>query len=276
MSGSYRKLRAVRPTFSRLFARGRVGADFFARRGAIVARERAPTGVVDGIEDLRNPGIDPRRVDPAVVAFFEDTASLDLHIRSHWRFPFSIAWRLGRWFMRWVGQFVLPLEEARIVTQTFALDPERDGRSDARAVIRTYADSGEVMQAVAYATWERAGARYMSAAFPMPGGQMMGILRLDAITEDARAVVLTSESKDGDDAGVWLVLGSTLAIPAPFGERLELWSAGMEGAPRTSAPEGLPDPTILGRHEQRFFGVRFVTHDYRFWPGSDRALRSKT
>jgi hypothetical protein len=269
----------MRPTFSRLSGGLRVGAAFFARRGAIVSTDSPPRGVVDAIADLRNPAIDTSRVHPAIVVFFEDTSGLELHIRSRWRFPFSIGWRVFRVVMRWVGQFVLPIDEARIETSTFALDPARDGRSHARAVIRTYAGTGDVMQSVAYATWERDGSRYMSAAFPMPLGQVAGILRLDAIGKDDAeriAVALTSAAKDGDDAGVWFVIGSRVAIPTPFGERLELWAPGTAGAPTEPPPETIPNPTIIGRHEQRFFGVRFVTHHYWFWPRSDREPRSKT
>lgn len=230
-----------------------MGADFFARWVV----DGSPRGVVDRIEDLGHPGLDREKIAPEVVAFFEDTAGLDLHIRSRWRFPFSIGWWLVRPILRWIGQLVYPNDEARIVTRALALDPEADGRSDARAIIRTYVDTGDVMQAVSYATWEREGTRYMSAAFPLPFGRLMGILRLDPLEKGA--VFLTSR---GGDAGVWYVLGS-LAIPMPFGERLEL-------APSTGDPEA----TILGRHEQRIFGIRVVTHQYRFWPS--RGPRSKT
>lgn len=257
------------PTFSRLRGGLRIGGDFFERCGAAVTAERVPTGVVDRIADLRSASLDTSRVHPAIVRFFEDTSALALHIRSEWRFPFSLGWQCFRRFMRWIGQFVLPVDDARIATRTFALDAALDGRADVRGLVRTYADTGEVMQAVAYATWERSGTRYMSAAFPMPGGHVAGFLRLDAIGEDADgrlAVALTSARRDGDDAGVFFVLGP-LALRSPLGERLELWAPGMAGAPLAAAPDGIPEPTILGRHEQRLFGVRFVTHYYWFWPG---------
>jgi hypothetical protein len=172
------------PRFSRFVGRLRIGADFFERIGARTEPAAAPRGVVDRIEDLANPAIEVARIHPAVVAFFEDTGGLDLVIRSRWRFPFSISWAIFRHVMRWVGQFVLPLREGRIATRVHGLDAARDGRSDARAVIRTYVDGGDVMQAVAYATWERDATRYMSAAFPLPGGHVAGILRLDANGED--------------------------------------------------------------------------------------------
>lgn len=256
------------PQKSRLAGTFRIGDDFYARRGAIVAAEPAPRGLVDRIADLAHPGIDVSRVPPAIVAFFEDTASLELRIESRWRFPFSIGWRLMRPVMRWIGQFVLPVRTGRILAHVHALDASKDGRSDARAVIRTYADTREVFQVVAYATWQRGGARYMSAAFPLPAGQILGILRLDAL--DGGGVALTSERRAGDDAGVFACIGP-FTIRAPLGERIELWAAGTPGVPTDldSSPE--EGATLVGRHEQRLFGVRFVTHRYWF-RAADRAL----
>lgn len=261
----------MRPRFSRLSGGLRVGDDFFARRGALAAGNEgaAPLGLVDRIADLAHPAIDVARVHPAIVVFFERTGSLELLIRSHWRFPFSIAWRVFRRVMRAIGQFVLPLDEGRILTRVFAIDAARDGRADARGVVRSYADAdGGAMQVVAYATWARDGARYMSAAFPLPGGHVAGILRLDPHGEDEDGrigVALTSRAKDGDDAGVWFVVGP-LAFPSPLHERLELWAAGMPCAPRELDPAVFAGTTIVGRHEQRLFGVRFVTHHYWFRP----------
>ena len=263
------------PRFSRLRGRLRIGPDFFARRGYVVAGEAR--GVIDRIADLAHPGIDVARVHPAIVAFFEDTAGLELLVRSRWRWPVAWAWWLWRWVMRAIGQFVLPMREARIATAVHALDAAADGRPGARAVVRTYADTGRVMQAVAYATWTRGDRRYMSAAFPMPLGQIAGILRLDALAEETGclAIELTSRRQARDDAGVWFVLGP-LAIRSPFGERLRLWSADMRCAPPALAAAPLPGATIVGEHIQTLFGFRFVTHHYWFRPGADRALPSRT
>ncbi len=256
-------MRAARSRFGGFL---HVGADYFARRGALVSRDPAPRGVVDRVADLANPGVDVARIHPAVARFFEDTASLDLLVRSHWRFPFSWVWPIARHAMRLIGQFVLPRREGRIVTRAMAIDPSLDGRADARAVIRAYAGSGEVMQAVAYATWQRGESRYMSAVFPMPGGNVAGILRLEPLgadAEDRTGAALTSRQRDGDDAGVWLVVGP-VAIPWVFGERLELWAPGMTGVPDGVDPGAFPGATLLGRHEQRIFGVVFVVHHYWF------------
>lgn len=266
------------PTPSKLRGGLRVGADHFA--GAMVEKDPAPRGVVDRVEDLANDGLDVARVHPAIRVFFEDTGALELRVESAWRFPFSVLWRLARPIMRWIGQFVLPIRAARIDTRVIAIDGARDGRADARAVIRTYAGTGDVMQVVAYATWERGGERFMSAAFPLPFGQILGILRLDAIGEDEEgklAVALTSARRGGDDAGVRAVIGP-FSMRAPLGERLSLWAAGTRLAPAEIDTGALEGATIVGEHEQRILGIRFVTHRYWFRPSvaGDRAPRSRS
>jgi hypothetical protein len=264
---------APAPTrFSRFAGGLRVGADFFEREGALTAALPSPRGLVDRMEDLAHPGVDVTRVHPAIVTFFEDTAALELHIKSRWRFPFSLGWRfMLRPILRWIGQFTLPVTEGRIATRVLGLDRERDGRRDPRGVIREYtdtADAGRVMQVVAYATWEQAGgARIMSCTFPVPGGHVAGFLRLDPIGADDEgriAVELTSR-RHHDTAGIWFVIRA-VALRLPLGERLQLWAAGMANAPHDIDQARLPGATIVGRHEQRFFGVRVVTHDYLFRP----------
>ncbi|MBK6460813.1 MAG: hypothetical protein IPF92_07365 [Myxococcales bacterium] len=266
----------MRPPTSRFSGGLRVGATFFDERGALADPgdagdgADAPRGVVDRIAELAGPGLAPERVHPAITAFFEDTASLDLYVRSEWRFP--RLWRLVRPILRAIGQFVLPVHEAHIRTRVVRLAEGRDGRDAARAVLRTYAGSGEVMQAVAYATLTRGDERFMSAAFPMPGGHVLGILRLEAVTTsevgEIVCVALTSEpaaSRGRGPVGVWLVLAG-LAVRSPFGERLAL------SAPRDPEEAADWDATrgvrfsLVGRHEQSFLGLHFVTHRYGFAP----------
>lgn len=243
----------------------RVGADYFARRKALSLEKPGPRGLVEAMADLANPGVDVTRVHPAIVVFFDDTASLELLIRSHWRFPFSLAWRIFRPLMRWIGQFVLPLDEGRIVTRVFGLT---DSASGARAVIREYVDDGGVMQVVSYASCEGNAGRLMSVTFPLPGGHIAGFLRLDRIGEDREgqiAVELSSSGRGGDGAGIWFVLGG-VRLPTPLGERMALWAPGMECAPPELDSAVFPGTTLVGRHVQRCFGVRMVTHDYWFRP----------
>jgi len=261
--------------FSRWSGGLRVGADFFERSLAPSPRADHPSrGLVDRMTDLAHPGIDVARVHPAIAVFFTDTAELDLLIRSRWRFPFGALWRLLRHAMRAIGQFVLPAREGRIATRVLDIDRARDGRADARAVIRTYAERGEVMQVVAYATFEAGGARYMSTAFPLPGGQIAGILRLDPIGRDDEGRLAVALTSRGGEAGIWYVIGAA-SIRLPLGEHLALWAAGSPCAPGDLDASALPGATLVGRHEQRVFGVRFVTHDYWFKP-LDRGAPPRT
>jgi hypothetical protein len=207
-------------------------------------------GLVERIDEYT--GIDTARVHPAIVPFIEDTASLELLIRSRWHFPFSLVWRLGRRVMRWIGQFVYPLAEGRIFTRVFPI-------AGAHAVIRTY-DDGGAMQSVAYDVWRGA----MRARFPLPGGHLRGVLRMMPVGEDDTgklAVVMTSRPRG---AGVWLVLGNRLPIPAPLGEEMALWAAGTSCVPAEHRDDPLGGATIVGRHVQRVFGIRFATHHYWF------------
>jgi hypothetical protein len=215
-------------------------ADKCLLRGKLPIDESAPRprGLIERMEDY---GVASDAVDPGVAAFFLDPGALDLEIESRWRFPFSSMWRLVNPIMRWIGQLAYPIGKARIRTAAYALEAGADGREGARAILREYADGSATMHAVAYATWNQ----MMSAAFPLPGCCLMGVLKLSLI--DGGGVVLRSQ---GAGTGVWLIaLG--VAIPLPFGEDLEL-------------RPGDGDVTMVARHEQRLFGIRMVTHHYRF------------
>lgn len=254
--------------FSRLSAGLRVRPTFFEEKDARAERVPAPRGLVDTMAELANPGVDVSRVHPDVARFFEDTASLELHIVSRWRSPFTIVWWFLRPIMTFLGQFVLPRREGRILTRVFAIDAEKDGRPGARGVIRSYAESGRTMQVAAYATSANGETRFMNAAFPMFGGQLTGLLRLDAIGEDDEgrlAVGVSSRARAGDGAGIWFVLGG-VALRLPLEERLDLWAPAMSCAPSPIDLAVLEGTTIVGRHEQRLFGVRLVTHEYWFRP----------
>ena len=262
----------ARPTFSRVRGGLRIGRNFFLRRGLLrVTGGARPTGVVDAMSALAHPGMDVSRVHADVRTFFTDTASLELFIRSEWRFPFSVLWLFMRPFFQVIGQFALPAKEATIETEVQPLDTTRDGRDDARAIIRTYKGSGRTMQAVAYATWQRGETRFMSAAFPLPFCQLTGLLRLEPAAEDPRTrasakdedagVTLTSARKDGDDAGVYLCVGNVV-VRTPFGERFSLWPSSSVAVAKEAHEK--PSATIIGRHEQTFMGVLIVTHRYWF------------
>lgn len=230
-----------------------------------------PTGVVDRLEDYARPGQDLARVPPEVRVFFEDCVSLELEVRPSWTFwviPFAWAWHLFAWAM---GQLCLPVRPSRILTRALPLDPRVSPHARPRGVIRHYAGRAKVMQAMVYAVRERDERGYMSATFPLPGLALEGILRLETSAPDSEGrvgVKLTSAPEDATDreeTGVFLhtPLGR---IRTPFAETLELWSSRSSSVPTDLGALVATNPKALlvGRHEQRLFGVLLVRHRYAF------------
>jgi hypothetical protein len=253
------------PRFSRLTAGLHVGADFFERAHALGPADATPAGLVDDVADLAHDGIDIDRLQPAVRHFLERTGDLDLRVRSRWRPWFRPVWRVLRPLFGAVGQLYLPLREATIRTRLLAIDEARDGRAGARGVIREYADTGRPMQVLAYAIHDAADGRYMSAALPLPLGNLAGLLRLEAIDRDEGGridVALTSRAPSG---GIWFAT-RLLALRLPLQERLSLWVPRTPGAPPDLDPAVVDRCVLVGRHEQRLFGALVVTHDYWFYP----------
>lgn len=261
-----------RPALSRLYARGRVGADFFSRAGAVPEGVAAPAGLIETLAEYGNPGVDPARVHPAVAPFFLAPGSLVLRVESRWHHVFALVWWLLRPVMGWLGQLHLPRARATVRVRTVALDPSLDGRPRARGVLRLYED-GSVMQVIAYAVFDDGRAGYMSAAFPFPYCTLNGVLRMDALAqgEGARGcgVRLTTRKSDaghGGSEGIWLAPARGPALPLPLGETLSLWAADDAGAPPELRADLRAGETLVGLHEQRFCGLPFATHRYWFRP----------
>ncbi len=231
----------------------------------------APSGLVDRMEDLRRPGVDLARIDPAVAPFFLDPAALRLRIESRWHGGFALLWALGRPLARLAGQLHLPRKRADVVVRTEALDAARDGRPGARGVVRSYAGGGGVMQVIAYATHAWDGAGYMSASLPLPFGALCGVLRLELLAaasgEGTCGARLTSRAGPRPEpVGIWFAPRVGPAFRVPFEETLDLWAARSPSAPRELRDAARAGDTIVGRHAQRFLGMRCVTHSYWFAP----------
>jgi hypothetical protein len=269
-----------RPFSSRLRAMGRVGASFFARIAAERTEASAPCGLVDRLEDLGRPGLLLDRIDPAVLPFLLDPASLEIRIESTWHGGFAVAWRLLRPLFGFIGQLYLPLRDAVVHARTVALDPGRDGRSDVRGVIREYTTGDRaVMQVMAYATWRENDRGYMSAAFPFPPGALCGVLRMDLLETAAatrcgiRLTTARDVREEHEPVGVWFALGprGDVRVALPLEETLDL-------SPVAQAPRELRDAAragedLVGVHVQKLFGARVVTH--RYWFRARAGLRAR-
>jgi hypothetical protein len=266
--------------FSRLSAGLHVGLDYFERRHLSQEGADPPRGLVDSLDELSRPDAPAARVHPAIRAFFERTAELELLVLPSYHRGFgALAW-VAHTLARLIGQLVYPVRRSRIDTRIVALDAAQDGRPGARGVVRSYADRGRVMQVAAYASLREGAQGTMSVAFPLLAGRLTGLLQLELLDEESegfRAAALSSRPRAGhvDGLGVWLdFLGLRLRLP--FEESLRFWAPSMHDLPVPFDPEALPGATIFALHEQRILGLRVVAHRYHFRPRADQPRGSST
>jgi hypothetical protein len=233
---------------SRLRAGRHVGHTFYERTG--LATASTPTGLVDRLEELAHPGFDAASAHPAVRAFYEETASHKMTVTPSWRLGFRTGARLWAALARRVGQLGLPVvaetgAEA-IVSRIVGVDAARDGRPGVRGWVRSFPD-GRTLYVAAYATHGDGRQRYMNIAFPLPGGHMTSILRVDPI-DGGGVVVSTVRAGPTSDCGIYFVLGPVV-VRSPLGEEIRVW-IDASGA-------------LVARHDVWLFGVRFLSLDYK-------------
>jgi len=258
--------------FSRLQSRGRVGPDFFQRAGVVPSLPRPPRGLVDDLADYRRGDFDPGAVHPAVRAFYEETALHALLVRPDWRPGFRLGARLYKLVSSRVGQMNLPLTAEgsgdAIESAILPIDSAADGRRNVRAWVRTYSRSGHAVYVAAYANHSLGAQTYMNIAFPLPGGSVTSVLRIAPLGDapGAAGVLLTTlaASPRLGDEGVYFA-NRLVPIRLPIDETIRVWAVGAPGCPIGDDP-AIPDVTVVARHDMWFFGIKFLTLDYRIFP----------
>lgn len=260
--------------FSRLRARGRVGSDFLDRVEAIGGSDgHAPTGMVDDLDELAGPDFDPRQVDDAIRAFYEDTADCEMDIRPGWHPALDRVAPLYHRVARRGGQFALPVApQVGADGLTSRVVPVRvgvDGRAGARAWVRRYPD-GDAMYVAVYTTYARADQSYLNVAFPLPGGNLTGVLRAEHLGEGG--LVLTSEGSG--DEGLYLVQDG-VGVRLPLSETLRVWHDPVDGpdspfdADSVGAERNGGRETVFARHDVWCSGVRLFALDYNITRPAD-------
>lgn len=284
----------TRMPFSRLAARWRVGPRFFHDVGAVdPAPARVPTGLVDDLELYRRAperepaarhhgGFEPDRVHPDIRAFYERTASFRLFVVPDWRPGFRLGARVFRWLMRSIDQLGLPRDpvaDEQMQSRILPIRDQRDGRHGVRAWVRTYerpdGRAGPVAYVAAYSVHRSAGVPYMNIAFPLPGGNMTSILRMDPWPDpvfDGLALTTLPAGRAAralGDQGVYFA-GRWLAVRLPLDETITVATparAAALGVDASAAPPGADAATVLARHNMWLFGIRFLTLIYWLAPG---------
>jgi hypothetical protein len=254
------------PPLSRLAGGLKIGPTFLAARGLERAIVPPPVGLVDKLADLAHAGLDPAHVAPAIRAFYERTAEHEMIVTPRWRAGFRTGGRLWAWIARRIGQLQLPVrvtdDREGITSRIVAVDAEADGRRAPRSWIRTFPD-GRALYVAVYSTHEAEDRRYMNIAFPLPGGNLTSILRMDTRGRGVRI-----STRAGGDSGIWLVLrmfGRTVPLRTPMSEELDVWTVDDPDLPAELRTWAVGYTTVA-IHKLWLFGVQFLTLHYAMRP----------
>jgi len=256
LSRARRRARDV--PLSPLYADGRVGADWPARRGI---RGRRVAGEMDALEDYAHPGFDPSAVHPDVRDLYERTVDFEMTLSATWHRPFRAGAALAsRWTGR-VEQLNLPGPGGgpkRVRSDLFALDgpaADADPRDDPRLWVRTDVETGDAVFVAVYASHVVDGERVVNIAVPLPGASLATVLR---VTNRGDGLELTT---DGPDGGLYLHTDAG-AVRLPASQRFRVAPAADPAAP--APPAGVDDAaaTVLAEQHIRLCGTPLVTVRY--------------
>jgi hypothetical protein len=242
-----------------------MGADFLARAGLERPGEPA-RGLVDDLDELTHAGLPTAGLPPAIRAFYEQTGAHELVVRPAWRRGFRTGGRIWAWIARRIGQLQLPVDAAPgaggLASRIVAVDGAADGRRAPRAWIRTFPD-GRALYVAVYATHRTGDRAYMNIAFPLPGGQLSSVLRMDR-----RGDGVSVSTRLGGDCGIWLVLRAgrwRLPIRLPLSETIDVWAAGDPAAPPELCAWAAGCSTVA-RHDLWLLGVHYLRLEYGIRP----------
>lgn len=251
--------------FSRLASAGRVGKDFFERSDLIdtgVLPGRGPVGLVDDLELYDGVEFSVARLNPIIRDFYEHTNEFDLTVLPRWRPFIRPAARLYRKLSSRLEQMNFPVESenAAMTSRILPIRDKPDGRSNVRAWVRHYNDSGKAIYAAAYAShryWDRT---FMNIAFPIPGGNFTSILRLTHLEApgDAGGIALSSRPHPTNPGDEGIYFANRISpVRLPINETITVYERGMPGADVIQC-----DGEIVAFHRMWLFGVVFLELEY--------------
>lgn len=260
------RARAPGIPFSRLRGGWPVGEAFLERRG--LTGDATVSGMMATLEAYRRDGFDPASVAPSVRRFYERSGEYELDVAPEWVPPWGHLAAAVRPVVTRMHQLSVPREsvadEAALTGRVVAVESADDDLGD-RAWIRSNADrvSGprEVTYVGVYDRYDAGGGPFLRVVFPLPGGNLTGLLRVENGGDDGDGLVLSSFGVPGnaDDAGLYLVIRG-FGVRLPLDERLVV------------EPDG-PDATVRASHAVELFGFRVFTLRYTIRlddrPGSD-------
>lgn len=247
---------------SKLSTGWRVGADHFDRAGLVIPG-RHIAGIVTNLDAYAHAGFDPSTVHGSVRRFYEHTEEFAIHVQAEWSPGFRLAGRLFRRLAQSIGQLNLPLDsvsDSEMRSRLFMIDPTADGRETSRVWVRTYPTDHPAYVAV-YSLHCFESTPYMNIAFPLPGGNLSSVLRMDPVPGSPGALQLSTlpAAEHNGDEGVYFV-NRWLTVRLPLNETITVWPSGI--AP-CNVNRGLERPDMVyARHDMWLFGVRYLRIEY--------------
>ncbi|MCR9143760.1 MAG: YndJ family protein [bacterium] len=254
--------------FSRLSSKGKVGRDFFERSGWIDDAPNAstPVGLVDDLQSYDGLDFSVARLHPDIREFYEHTDDFELSVTPRWRWFMLPAARLYSKLSSRLEQMNFPIlpTDSAMTSRILPIRDVADGRSGVRAWVRHYDASGQAIYAAAYASHRAAGRTFMNIAFPVPGGNITSILRLqnlDAALDgknDAGGIALTSRPHPiaPGDEGVYFA-NRIAPLRLPINETITVYTRDMPGG-RSIACGG----DLVAHHRMWLFGFVFLELEY--------------
>jgi hypothetical protein len=231
--------------------------DLAAQLKAQYRADVADIGIVDSLDLLAGPDLDPAAVDPRVRQFYEHTTRFSLDIVPRLRVWGLPAYLLYRYVVaRPLGQANVPMNqrEAQRGVRSRIDTVSRDGSVSFRGWIRSYADTDEPIYVGIYTTYRRDERGYVSVGFPAPQANFTATLAPSAFGHGGLA--LDSRAGDGQ-AGHYLTYVDaataelTTAAVHGFAERLEVFPT---------------DGGIAAVHNFWVFRLPFLTLHYTIRP----------
>lgn len=209
----------------------------------IVNRKHPVQGLVDSMNSYE-PQVNVSTLAPTIKDFYENTKNYKLYaqVKWHWWFiPLAFMYRL---ISQRVQQINLPITKKKVemTGDILSIKRELDGRKAPRAWVRKIKD--KVIFVALYSEHVSKDRTYMNIALPLPASTMVGILKLE---QNEHHLILSSKSKEDDEAGIYLAIGKMLP-KLPIAEEFYL--------------EEVDNGKLIATHDMWIFGIPFLTINY--------------
>lgn len=239
--------------FSKLTWNGLPGPDFFENHG-LTDPDIKVTGLTDSMAEYNQTGFNADSLDSGIRNFYEQTDSYDLTVQAEWQAGFRLLSVIySRFFSSKLQQMNFPGNSESsdiILSKIRKLKDAFDGRKNVRAWVRWYQKTGKTIYAAAYSTHTWQGRTYMNIHFPLPGGGLTSILRLQLVNPGQLLLTSLPDPEYRGDQGVYYV-NRLLPVRLPLNETITVYSAAEKNGPLTA------------KHDMWVFGIHFLKLNYR-------------